>query len=340
MKHFSCKHLEEGINFDMETIMPCCPGTKHIPPAIPFSGGTFPDDAMRAMYQNATVQNQTPQGPCIGCPSLHKRDWSGPSGRYRYLTLNHFRRCNSRCTYCDAWHPEGATINKQRYQLADTVKEMIDKGRIHPKAQFTWGGGEPTLLSEFEALVHLIDKGGYRQIVHSNAIRFSNTLARCFSGGRIRLQVSLDSGTPETYYKVKGRDIFDRVVANLSAYAAVRGGKENISLKYIMKDDNCGASDIDGFITLCKKMGITRVTLSPEASEAWNRTISERAIEAGADLINKCHKRGIVSTILYDLYGVEYSKQLNLRIKKTVYTIYNPINIFLRKKLNSVLCRF
>lgn len=153
------------------------------------------------------------------------------------------------------------------------------------------------------------------------------------------MQVSLDSGTPETYYKVKGRDIFDRVIDNLYAYAAVRGGKENISLKYIMKNDNCGAPDINGFINLCNEMGITRVTLSPEASEAWNKTISEGAIEAGADLINKCHRRGIVTTILYDLYGEEYSRQLNSRIKKTIYTIYNPISIFLRKTLNSVMCR-
>ena len=107
-----------------------------------------------------------------------------------------------------------------------------------------------------------------------------------------------------------------------------------------MMDDNCDTTDLEGFIRLCRETGIKRVTLSPEASEAWNKTISKRAIEAGADLINACHQNGIVTTILYDLYGDEYSRQLNLRIKKSFYTIYNPINIFVRKKLNAVFGRY
>ena len=320
--YYSCQYLEEGINFDMDAIMPCCPGSKYSPPSIHYAGGEFPLDDMLHMYEESKILNQTSQAPCKGCPLLRYSKWPQFSGKYRLITFNHFRQCNSKCSYCDAWYPKNREKNKPRYRLSETIQSMINANLFHPDAQFFWGGGEPTILEEFERLFVTVNNGGYHQTINTNAIVFSQALASGFKGGLIKLQISLDSGTPETYKRIKGLDIHKKVIDNIRSYAISHGGSNYITLKYIMKNDNCSKRDINNFIALCKDFGISTTALSPEASDAWSGKISSEAISSGIYFIDKCRMAGISVTILEDLYGPEYSHQIYSGLKRVPHIIF------------------
>lgn len=72
---------------------------------------------------------------------------------------------------------------------------------------------------------------------------------------------SVDSGTPETYHKIKGVDGFARVKQNLSRYAQASLGI--VALKYIFVPGlNDTLNDVDGFVKLCVDVNATFVLVA------------------------------------------------------------------------------
>jgi hypothetical protein len=76
--------------------------------------------------------------------------------------------------------------------------------------------------------------------------------------------VSLDAGTRETFAKIKGLDLFDKVCDNLVRYSS----KGPVRLKYIILPGlNDNEADIDGFVALCVRLKATAVDVTRELSD-------------------------------------------------------------------------
>jgi len=134
--------------------------------------------------------------------------------------------------------------------------------------------------------------------------------AAAVTSGHANMQVSLDSGTEDTYHRTKGRELFATVTDNLRQYASVAPAATHIELKYIVANRNCSDADLSGFVELCKELHIYRVSVSPEAVETHKKEILPSTIQQTNKLIALCRGAGLDVIVRHDLYGSEYSPQL------------------------------
>ena len=156
-------------------------------------------------------------------------------------------RCNCRCVYCDLTK-SGGSIRDGKF----TAMELLSGygGFFPQKTMFYYAPAELTISPCKAEIYDFIRKNDWTfSVLKTSGILFDEELAAFMSGGG-RINVSLDSGTAETYKKVKGVDCFARVVENIKRY---RSAGAKIELKYILIERlNDGKPDIDGFAALAE----------------------------------------------------------------------------------------
>jgi sulfatase maturation enzyme AslB (radical SAM superfamily) len=306
---FHCNHLDTGLVF-AHLISPCCPGTRYHPPSLKYNGGEFPYEVVRQSRLEAVIQNQSGTPACGDCPHLlrGKPINLGPqfATKFKNVTFDHFMNCNCRCSYCDAWKNESPS---PLYHLLDTITQMHLHGDFYPNTLFSWGGGEPTILDEFEEMFKYLSNLGYHQLVNTNALVFSQAIFDGLKTCKVEVQVSPDAGTPETYLRVKGLDKFDTVVCNLRRYSETRQG-QGLVIKYIAGNDNVDDLDLDEFSALCQILRPNRIVISPEANQSWADEITSRTIYQTRKLLIMCKAVCSNVSIISSLYGLKYSSQI------------------------------
>lgn len=90
-------------------------------------------------------------------------------------------------------------------------------------------------------------------------------MAAALSANRIFLCFSIDSGTRETYYKIKQRDCFEVVCDNIMRYAQY--GARNMAFKYICLPENMNNRDAKGALSLIKKAGLAQLHISIDSNK-------------------------------------------------------------------------
>lgn len=75
-------------------------------------------------------------------------------------------------------------------------------------------------------------------------MRFSPAIAHLLRERRGEINISLDSGSPEIYQKVKGVDGFSTVWKNLGQYVAEAHDIQQITIKYIIFEANNSIPEI------------------------------------------------------------------------------------------------
>jgi len=265
-----------------------------------FHGGEIPLETLSELRKATREEIMRGTSPCLQCPQLVASSAPHVEGIIKYITLNHFRECNSRCYYCDFWHTTKKNIYRQRYSALPLLRQLMVENLVSNEASISWGGGEPTILEEFDELMTLITERNLDNIVNTNGLRFSPVLATALKG-RTRMQLSLDSGTEETYARVKGCNMFRQVVENLERYAEANA--KNMSLKYIVARDNSANLDILGFLSIVISLGIPSIVISPESGEVREKSISEQSVDSAALLWREAAAHGISVTAIDTMYG-------------------------------------
>ena len=97
----------------------------------------------------------------------------------------------------------------------------------------------------------------------TSGIKYSTAIDEAFKNNRLEMLLSLDSGSRETYKKIKNVDMFDTVIENLKKYtSACEFAKENIILKYIILDGiNDNKEELGKFFDIVQKLGVRNVRL-------------------------------------------------------------------------------
>lgn len=115
-----------------------------------------------------------------------------------------------------------------------------------------------------------------------------------------RLHISLDSGTPETFLKIKGVDCFDKVVDNLVRFS--ENGGRTIMKFLIIEGINDNKEDIIGFLTIAKRIKSHCIQLwEPFAKieQPMNSTLFEWA----RFFTIECHALGLNKPVLEARYS-------------------------------------
>jgi MoaA/NifB/PqqE/SkfB family radical SAM enzyme len=122
-------------------------------------------------------------------------------------------RCNSKCATCPlTFSPHEAAKQLSLGEFTALVDQLPDLRRAVMQ-----GIGEPLLNRDLAAMIrHLKQRDVYVVFNTNAALLTKRRQLELIDSGLDELRVSLDGSTPETYFKVRGIPVFERVVANVS----------------------------------------------------------------------------------------------------------------------------
>lgn len=240
--YYSCPWIEHGLVFFQYKLTMCCycghEGGGHTLVRNNFVGQKIDwdrvfkvKDMFRRFHKKGKINTS-----CVGCPFLKEDKWD--SDNYiNNLYISHWTNCNSKCVYCYATHHKDDFKVPKFYNVMPYVKEMYERGILRTGGTISFGGGEPTLLDEFEDLVtYFLDNYFWGLRVHTSGIKYSPALSRAINEIRGYVVVSVDAGSKEIYEKIKQVPCYDEVRETIRKYALQTTflGRYLVSAKYII----------------------------------------------------------------------------------------------------------
>lgn len=271
-KYLNCPFIKHSIHFFYDNIRPCCSNVSG-PVFYSDYDGTTPID-WDYVYQerkriidkinNDEYSDGVPD-ECLGCCDIDKYIGTEKvkcfSNKVTHFYFQNNMSCNAKCTYCSFSHVgEG-----YKYKIIPIIKTMIEKNMIDSHPYCCMSGGEMTINPEFHDLLGILSNIKNSHIdLFSSGIKYSEAIKNAFiSNPNFSIMISLDSGTKETYKKVKQVDCFDKVTDNLKIYTnASENAKNNTILKYILVDDvNDNVAEIKKFFEIVDSLGIKQVRM-------------------------------------------------------------------------------
>ncbi len=227
-----------------------------------------------------TSTGDSPAQHCMECPQYQLGTWH-PSGK---ITMVHFSMtpapCQGRCIYCEVVKMPrkfNDPITQESYRRAFEALEYADqRGLIAPDAEW--------LISSGEISIHPFQDRIFDMVEEKNVTFFSNVFKYNERMGSIlahnpeaKIELSIDSGTPGSWKRVKQHDNFEDVINNLDRYhhASMRAGQ--IILKYILLPGlNDTQEDLDGIIEIMKRLDVSNLVISRER-RSYDLTDEEHA---------------------------------------------------------------
>lgn len=209
--------------------------------------------------------------------------------------------CNFKCCYCNYGQLSSGKFRDRTDNVLEILQFFEEEGGVN---SLHYEAGEITISPYATEMLEFLKEKKWKGRILSNGSVYKEELKDLLSKGLFTLNVSLDSGTPETFSKVKGVDYFNEVVENLEKYAEA-GGK--IQAKYIVLGGfNCGDADIDGFILIAKRLG-AKVIISRNNTTTL-LPMPDNEYEAVLKLARRCVAEGI--PYFFEYLSGEYRDRL------------------------------
>jgi len=248
-------------------------------------------DAFLAGLADIIRGNQLPDGPCVGCRNLvstkvHKHF---VADYFSAISLHDFCGCNSHCVYCGGseYFLPVEYVASQDHEIL--FKNLLSDGLIKPRStRVDWGGGEPTLVDTFDRTVEFLSSNRILETVNTSGVRFSLPVETALKNRTTMVRISPDSGTNETYLKVKRNGFCDSVWESIERYAATGG---NLVIKYIIFSMNSDPGEVEAFIDRCHRAGVKRICISLDGRYLWDtdpdaEKLTEKELQAAATMYN------------------------------------------------------
>lgn len=276
-KYISCKWLESGVCFDNgvygSNVKLCCymsaPGGGNSMIIEDYHGKKIDWNEffrIKNEYRNIQKSGGTVEG-CRGCVFLEEKEW--PQIDFiDSIIFDHFTKCNCNCNYCYTQEDKKMYNRLKTYNILPIVKDMFKNGILKPNGAIGFGGGEPTILPEFDKLLSLFIKKGFSNIrVPSSGIKYSKTIAKGISTGQVTVVISIDSSSRETYRMIKQIDAYKTVCKNLIKYAKAQKHSYNVVSKYIIIPGiNDSVEELDNWLKFNKDNNIEMIVIDIENS--------------------------------------------------------------------------
>lgn len=316
MSYRCCSLIERfALNFNgrIDTGTPClslcCEHLDHIP-KIKFaetaedSLRAFVGEGLLAAIECAQIKEDSQRrftAGCMKCSQFVEGEHS-ISPTITYVNLSMYPApCQSRCIYCSV-HQENQNITSEVARSAyKKLFDMLDlaeqSGILSPNAAWQISSGEIAIHPYRDRIMKLVR--GKSSMFYTNCMEFDEDVAaNLHDNSNSAINLSIDSGTPETWKRVKGIDNFDQVLENLVKYhqASVRPGQ--ITMKYIvMPDVNDIYEDYVSLLEIMKVLEVKHLTLSQDVRTKYTLDPEERSKLTGATayLLAMCHKNGITN---------------------------------------------
>lgn len=206
-------------------------------------------------------------------------------------------RCNLKCFFCT---DNGIVSPTSEMLSLETFSKIISElSEIGVKSITFTGGGEPTVSPFFNEMAKLAFEKGFELGLITNGVLLDKITNPEFFKF---IRISLDSYNEMSYWEIKGKHYFEKVVKNISALAEKKVTDVGVSYIVCTKNESGVLIGED----LAKTMGVDYIQFKPiirnEASSAFpfwalsgDKTISTKRYIATDNL--PCTIAGLVGVI-------------------------------------------
>ncbi len=308
MRYKSCHWIESGINFDRDAYKICClysaKGGGNTIVKDNYKGEPVDWNAffnfkkeMKDLHKSGKIYPK-----CEGCIFLEEKDWPDDHTKISMINLDYWTKCNSRCSYCHTMDDKEAYNKFKNYNFLPILKDMIKRDILRPNGHVSFGGGEVTLLKEFDKLLNIfMDYGFPLTRIHSSCIKYSRAIEKGLKKGCVDLIVSVDAGSKQMHEKVKQVKSYDKVWKNLKRYASHQKDPYAVKVKYILIPGiNDRKEEIDLWLNKTKENGINSVL--HEIESKWFYARRENVPDDIIDFFNYAKEKAESLGLKYELY--------------------------------------
>ncbi len=253
------------------------------------------------------------------------------------VTVDPINNCNLSCKWCNASHiltNRENYINKETlFQLADFLSEWQGSPEWSQGVEGVCiaGGGEPLLHQDIGTFIEKCVANNIEVGVVTNGTNINNflePLSLCTWVG-----ISVDAGKPETFRKLKGRDLFNKVcdnIALLNEYISSRPCRLGMnrpgygtSYKFLLYNGN--AEEIADAARLAYKLGCKNFHLRP-AGISWDKigTSKEKIFDndVRATLEKQLSEARKLETDHFGVFGVTHKFDTDLNKANHFHTCH------------------
>ena len=239
---------------------------------------------------------------CRKCANFCKGNWSGGDGLIHYVNLSMYPSpCQCQCIYCDI-HTSGKDkeVDEERtknaYERLFSLVELAESlGLVAENAIYQVSCGEITIHPYRQRIMSLVR--GKHVCFYTNCFKYDEDIANMLHDDICSsINLSIDAGTSETWYRVKGFHNFDSVLSNLQKYKSKCAGTEQITFKYIVLPGiNDSQEDYLGIVKIMEDLEIKRLVLSRDVNEKYGVTENDKIglISAASKLALICSEKQI-----------------------------------------------
>jgi MoaA/NifB/PqqE/SkfB family radical SAM enzyme len=182
-----------------------------------------------------------------------------------HIRLKPTNRCNHNCWYC-CYRTDKLVLGEDMIEadvipeakMTEIVDDIVDMG---VKAVTFSGGGEPLIYKPLPRMIERLAKGGVRVATLTNGVNLKNRVADALAEHATWVRVSIDGWDNASYTRLRGagEGEFDRVIANMRAFAARRSACV-LGVSFIVMREN--VNQLHDFCALMKDVGVHHVKLS------------------------------------------------------------------------------
>jgi pyruvate-formate lyase-activating enzyme len=301
-RYKSCWQLERCMyyflsQFERALTFCCSDFGKNFPDRVSICNGAH-DETMRNFYvtldriiEELNAPAETPaQNACVGCRNAKDGLWRND----RRISLMNFRPpsiCNFKCSYCKSRDETlDASFSVDMEEALSFLRFVKEKRIIDADTAIHFAAGEISVHPLRDKILAELQE--HCCWIYTNASVYNDAIGKMLSKGKSRVYPSIDAGSRETFAKIKGVDLFDKVCENLRRYSL----DGLVHLKYIVLPSvNDNEANVEGFIDLCGrlKIGVVDVVRDFHNMGAYG----DSTIEMAARMLDGLQKIGVKASL-------------------------------------------
>lgn len=342
--YLSCKDLKNSIFLGPQEIIGCCKRffykgkMKGDIVLMSNSSDVNLDKILNRKKEVEELINSENYEECEGCPYLQRFEKTNDE-KVNYISLENFTYCNMRCSYCDPKYYGG---REPAYDTESIISELLSGEYLDESVHIVWGGGEPTLKPKFDTITNnLLNSEKVSKIrVLTNSLRFSDSLSKMTSNEKIRIVTSIDAGNQSKFKEVRGKGEILKVLENLKNYNKTIHSPENLTIKYILTEENYYSDELDEFVRLIDEFGFHKNFIQISCNFKMENP-TEEMVYAIYELAGKLYMNGFNFVYFDDLIRdrlnieddkgeeiIKFLKSKNI-LHKNILSKYSDIRIIL-----------
>jgi MoaA/NifB/PqqE/SkfB family radical SAM enzyme len=219
--------------------------------------------------------------------------------------------CNQRCIMCvpDFNHPRDVLPFERFVELYEQIKDFAE--------HITLIGGETFMYPWIEEALELLAGSPIAVTIHTNSFMLNDrVIPGLLRLHELDLKCSIDAATATTYRRIRGRNHFDQVTANMRHFSEVSRNRPEMHLITVFVVMRENLDEVLPFIDFAKTLHPHRVEFHPvrhvsswqvQNGTGWHFDGSVQSCESFRDEYNevmrlaarKCEQEGLAHEVLF-----------------------------------------